>query len=106
MASEVTQLYLMDAELYGGASPTTGIREEDAGSQGAPGLATQAIDTLLRGHIFPTIPKLLQDEDPMPLYALKVRTWVLPDLVFPCCCCCWCCSPAPLFSLPAHDATL
>lgn len=68
MASEVTQLYLMDAELYG-----TSGREDGKGQEDTLGSATHAIDGLLRGHIFPTIPKLLQDEDPMPLYALKVR---------------------------------
>ena len=36
-------------------------------------LTLQAIDKLLREHVLPTIPKLLQDEDHMPLYALKVR---------------------------------
>ncbi len=79
MVSEVTQLYLMDEELYGsaatgGSSPTSPTRRGAAAVMARrPGAATSAIDKLLRSHIFPTIPKLLQDEDPMPLYALKVR---------------------------------
>lgn len=71
MVSEVTQLYLMDPELYGGQA--TG-RSQGSQTQGQ-GVATTVIDTLLRQHVFPTIPKLLQDEDPMPLYALKVTHW-------------------------------
>ena len=72
MVSEVTQLYLMDLELYGTSSSSASSSSGGAGGVPVPGVATSAIDGLLRGHIFPTIPKLLQDEDPMPLYALKV----------------------------------
>lgn len=61
LVSEVTQLYLMDAELYGGGA-----------SSGERGIAAGVIDALLRDTILPTIPRLLQDEDPMPLYALKL----------------------------------
>ena len=76
MVSEVTQLYLMDEELYGGSGAgrdgSGGGGGELAERRGGGGMARAAIDELLRQHIFPTIPKLLQDEDPMPLYALKV----------------------------------
>ena len=65
LVSEVTQLYLMDSELYG-AGPS------GSGSGGGRGVAADVIDSLLRDTILPTIPRLLQDEDPMPLYALKL----------------------------------
>lgn len=64
MVSEVMQLFLMDAELYGvplGATPEQQM-----------GIATAAIDALLAGSVLPMVPQLLRDEDPMPLYALKV----------------------------------
>lgn len=66
MVSELTQLYLMDPELYGDRTVAA------TGAAALPGLATAVIDQLLRSHVFPTIPQLLQDEDPMPLYALKL----------------------------------
>lgn len=65
MACEVLQLYLMDGELYGEVNAT--------GSDQQAGIATTTIDALLTQRILPLIPRLLQEEDPMPLYALKVR---------------------------------
>ena len=31
------------------------------------------VDQLMSSHILPMVPHLLRDDDPMPLYALKVR---------------------------------
>mmetsp|Transcript_37117 Transcript_37117/g.82576 ORF Transcript_37117/g.82576 Transcript_37117/m.82576 type:complete len:1288 (+) Transcript_37117:271-4134(+) len=64
MVSEVTQLYLLDTELYGTPSAKT--------HEARTGMATKAIDNLLRSFILPTVPQLLKDEEPMPLFALKL----------------------------------
>uniref|UniRef100_A0A7S3R0S0 Protein kinase domain-containing protein n=2 Tax=Dunaliella TaxID=3044 RepID=A0A7S3R0S0_DUNTE len=64
MVSEVMQLLVMDTELYG--SPGSAAPEERLG------LATAAVDQLMASHILPMVPHLLRDEDPMPLYALKL----------------------------------
>ena len=58
------QLLVMDSELYG--SPNSDSPEERLG------VATAAVDQLMSSHILPMVPHLLRDEDPMPLYALKV----------------------------------
>lgn len=71
MVSDVTQLFLLDTELYG--TPTAASPEQRTG------IATAAVDSLLQGCILPMVPQLLKDEDPMPLYALKVCV-VLPRL--------------------------
>lgn len=64
MVSEVTQQFLLDPELYG--VPTSESDEARAG------IATSTIDALMTGHVLPMVPQLLRDEDPMPLYGLKV----------------------------------
>jgi serine/threonine-protein kinase ULK4 len=64
MVSEVTQQFLLDPELYG--VPTAESPEARSG------IATATIDTLMTGHVLPMVPQLLRDEDPMPLYGLKV----------------------------------
>ncbi|PNH11471.1 Serine/threonine-protein kinase ULK4 [Tetrabaena socialis] len=69
MVSDVLQTVLLDEELYGG------VRQRPEG--GAPiaagsGVAAPAIDRVLRSYILPLVPRLLRDEDPMPLYALKL----------------------------------
>lgn len=52
-----------------------------SGGGAGHGAATAALDGLLRGHVLPLVPALLGQEDPMPLYALKVgraraRVWL------------------------------
>ncbi len=61
--SDVLQTLLLDEELYGSAQQR---------SEGSGGVAAAQIDRVLRSHILPLVPRLLRDEDPMPLYALKV----------------------------------
>lgn len=63
MVSEMLQALLLDAELYGSAAQR---------AEGGGGVAAGPIDRVLRSHILPLVPRLLRDEDPMPLYALKV----------------------------------
>ncbi|MEW5310458.1 MAG: hypothetical protein WDW38_002255 [Sanguina aurantia] len=93
MLSDVLSLYLSDEELYG--RPATGLAasfggpqagggragkgngdSSDAGGSGC-GVATEAVDALLRTHVLPLLPHLLEDEEPMPLYALKLLGGVL-----------------------------
>ncbi|GFH14092.1 predicted protein [Haematococcus lacustris] len=64
MVSEATQQCLMDPGLYG--TPATSTAERQVG------LATDAIDNLMTSHVLPMVPQLLRDEDPMPLYGLKL----------------------------------
>uniref|UniRef100_A0A7S0S6G9 Protein kinase domain-containing protein n=1 Tax=Chlamydomonas leiostraca TaxID=1034604 RepID=A0A7S0S6G9_9CHLO len=64
MVSEVLQLFLMDGELYGVPGAPTADQQT--------GIATAAIDALLTQSVLPLIPRLLRDDDPMPLYALKL----------------------------------
>jgi hypothetical protein len=45
-----------------------------------------ALDMLLRRHVVPLVPVLLELEDPMPLYALKVRQ---PQARMAFVCCSW-----------------
>ena len=63
-------MYLVDPELYG--SPASQQPEQRSG------IATDTIDTQLRNYVIPMVPQLLKDEDPMPLYALKVRATIQP----------------------------
>ncbi|KAG2493011.1 hypothetical protein HYH03_008674 [Edaphochlamys debaryana] len=67
MVSDVLQTLLLDEELYG--SPQ---QRAEGGTGAAGGVAAAAIDRVLRSHILPLVPRLLRDEDPMPLYALKL----------------------------------
>eukprot|EP00198_Chlamydomonas_reinhardtii_P009635 XP_001698972.1 predicted protein [Chlamydomonas reinhardtii] len=68
MVSDVLQTLLLDEELYGSAAQ----RAEGSAAGGNVGVAAAAIDCVLRSHILPLVPRLLRDEDPMPLYALKL----------------------------------
>ncbi|GLI65982.1 hypothetical protein VaNZ11_009669 [Volvox africanus] len=63
MVSDVLQTLLLDEELYGSAQQR---------AEGGGGVAAAQIDRVLRSHILPLVPRLLRDEDPMPLYALKL----------------------------------
>ncbi|KXZ51880.1 hypothetical protein GPECTOR_11g315 [Gonium pectorale] len=63
MVSDVLQTLLLDEELYGSTQQR---------ADGGGGVAASAIDRVLRSHILPLVPRLLRDEDPMPLYALKL----------------------------------
>ena len=76
------QLLVMDAELYG--SPSSTSPEERTGP------ATAAVDQLMASHVLPMVPHLLQDEDPMPLYALKVCGVCVCVRVCVCACVCVC----------------
>lgn len=78
MVSEVLNLFLLDAELYG--VPSAASQEQQMG------IASAAIDQLLTQNVLPLIPQLLKDEDPMPLYALKVGLWGLFLLALIKCC--------------------
>jgi hypothetical protein len=66
MVSEVMQLFLMDEEMYSRTGSSNSLltspshRRSTEVVERRPGVATRAIDALLRSHIFPTIPKLLQ----------------------------------------------
>ncbi|KAK9809997.1 hypothetical protein WJX72_003108 [[Myrmecia] bisecta] len=55
---DVTLHFLMEPDLYSS--------EDGAGS------ATAAIDAVVGRHVLPLVPALLSEEDPMPLYALKL----------------------------------
>lgn len=61
----------------GGGGAGEGAGGGGEGGEGAGhGAATKALDDLLREHVLPLVPALLAQEDPMPLYALKVSGWV------------------------------
>lgn len=80
MVSDILQLLLTDEQLYLGPQQQQQQHDRDGGGgadgqqqQRPRGSASAAIDGVLRAHILPLVPALLRDEDPMPLYALKVR---------------------------------
>ncbi|GFR42705.1 hypothetical protein Agub_g3628 [Astrephomene gubernaculifera] len=73
MVSDVLQTLLLDEELYGSAQQR---------AEGGGGVAAAAIDRVLRSHILPLVPRLLRDEDPMPLYALKLLGGLLEINLF------------------------
>jgi hypothetical protein len=87
MLSDALGACLSDPDLYeaslstqgqGGAVASGGRREGapaggDGGGGGGHGTSTAAVDALLGRHVVPLVPGLLELEDPMPLYALKVR---------------------------------
>jgi serine/threonine-protein kinase ULK4 len=73
--SDCLALYLTSTDMQGtangayGSHDELGLRGSDKSSPAA------ALDVLLRSHVVPLVPVLLELEDPMPLYALKV-CWV------------------------------
>ncbi|GLC54130.1 hypothetical protein PLESTB_000827100 [Pleodorina starrii] len=63
IVSDLLSTLLLDEELYGSAQQR---------AEGTTGVAAAQIDHVLRQYILPLVPRLLRDEDPMPLYALKL----------------------------------
>jgi len=82
MVSDLLATFLLDADLY---DPTLPLPAADSSrqqqqqlAQGSPPAAsTAALNLALQQHVLPLVPPLLQQEDPMPLYALKLLGGVL-----------------------------
>lgn len=78
MMCDVLGLYLVEPLVYAPTSGRSTTQQMDTSktepaSQDTSSLATTSVlDDLLRSDIFPLIPQLLSEEDPMPLYALKL----------------------------------
>ena len=79
MVSDLLATFLLDADLY---DPTLPLPAADSSrqqqqqqlAQGSPPAgSTAALNFALQQHVLPLVPPLLQQEDPMPLYALKVN---------------------------------
>lgn len=81
--SDCLALYLTSTDMVAAAeqsgSGEAGARGGAAAAAGGGGQvpAASALDGLLRQHVVPLVPVLLQQEDPMPLYALKVGVRVV-----------------------------
>lgn len=81
MMSDILALYLTDPEACSGSGSSSGASQQrrpgaaQQGSGGGGGIAavSPGLDVLLRQHVVPLVPVLLQQEEPMPLYALKAR---------------------------------
>lgn len=77
MLSDVLGLYLSEQQP-GGSSAQHAQRRSSSGGDGA--VLPPALRALLTSSVLPAVPALLDQEDPMPLYALKVagllRLWV------------------------------
>lgn len=73
MMSDVLAIYLTNPDMYSAAmvQPQQQMKQLADGEAGVQQV-TQALDVLLRQHVVPLVPVLLQQEEPMPLYALKV----------------------------------
>jgi len=56
---DILLLYMTEPEIY-------------AGDRGGASAASSQIDDLVQNRVMPLLPGLLQDEDPMPLYTLKL----------------------------------
>lgn len=81
MMSDVLAIYLTNPDMYSAALVQPQQQTRQVGDVGT-GVAevTQALDMLLRKHVVPLVPVLLQQEEPMPLYALKVSScWSSAD---------------------------
>jgi serine/threonine-protein kinase ULK4 len=88
MVSDLLATFLLDADLYdprrpidaeaalqeaGGAGrDSSGSSSSGGGGGGDVGASTAALNAALHHHVLPLVPLLLHQEDPMPLYALKV----------------------------------
>lgn len=59
-------MYIPRHELY---APHTSVQERQAGRVGK---LRSKVDIFVRKNVFPLIPKLLQDVEPIPLYSIKV----------------------------------
>jgi len=75
--SDCLALYLTSTDMAAAAAAAgegvpEGAGSTSRGSAGADVQVAAALDGLLRQHVVPLVPVLLQQEDPMPLYALKV----------------------------------
>lgn len=84
------------SELYG--SPTAVALDARAG------IATDAIDAVMSRCVLPLVPQLLKEEDPMPLYALKVSLCSFPSCRARWSICCHC-IVAPQHVTPITTAT-
>lgn len=74
MMSDVLAVYLTNPDMYSASlvQPQQHMQHlRDIGTGVAE--VTHALDELLREHVVPLVPVLLEQEEPMPLYALKVR---------------------------------
>jgi hypothetical protein len=70
--SDCLALYLTSTDMQGVAEGAY-CSQDELGARGSDkGLPAAALDVLLRCHVVPLVPVLLELEDPMPLYALKV----------------------------------
>eukprot|EP00873_Tetraselmis_striata_P032905 jgi/Tetstr1/453169/TSEL_040186.t1 len=62
LTCDILLLYLTEPDIYAGDRDGT----SDTSTSG------RQIDNLVQKHVLPLLPGLLEDEDPMPLYALKL----------------------------------
>lgn len=81
MMSDVLAIYLTDPDMYSAVlaqqqllQPQQAALSCNSSSSGGGRLheVTAVLDALLREHVVPLVPVLLEQEEPMPLYALKV----------------------------------
>lgn len=70
MVSDIVQLMVNEPNLYI-TTRTSGVA---SGSVGHLTASSAVVDAAVQQYVLPLIPQLLKDEDPMPLYALKVRS--------------------------------
>jgi hypothetical protein len=78
--SDCLALYLTSTDMQDGSPGSLASSYPHSGSTSCPDASSPAaaLDVLLRRHVVPLVPVLLELEDPMPLYALKVG----PSTVF------------------------
>jgi serine/threonine-protein kinase ULK4 len=84
MVSDLLATFLLDADLYDPTSPLPAVdsgRQQQLGQGPSAAGSTAALNFALQHHVLPLVPGLLQQEDPMPLYALKVLQNILPSFV-------------------------
>jgi serine/threonine-protein kinase ULK4 len=78
MMSELLAIYLTDPNMYSAGlaqqlmQPQQAALRRNSSSSGQLYEVTAVLDALLREHVVPLVPVLLQQDEPMPLYALKV----------------------------------
>jgi serine/threonine-protein kinase ULK4 len=79
MMSDVLAIYLTDPDMYSAVLAQQQMQPQqqaalrrNSSSSGRLFEVTAVLDALLRQHVVPLVPVLLEQEEPMPLYALKV----------------------------------
>lgn len=86
MMSDVLAIYLTDPDMYSAVLAQQQLlqpqqaalsRNSSSSSGGRLHEVTAVLDALLREHVVPLVPVLLEQEEPMPLYALKLLGGIL-----------------------------